>query len=108
MARTVGDVALFLSAIAGPDSRSPISIEQPGSTFAAPLERDFSGVRIAYVPNLDGLPVDPRVASIIESSVSVFKSLGCTIEQATPDFSNADKVFKTLRAWGTATAGGSF
>ncbi|MCH8219665.1 MAG: amidase [Planctomycetes bacterium] len=107
MARTVGDVALFLSAIAGPDSRSPISIEQPGSTFAAPLERDFSGVRIAYVPNLDGLPVDPRVASIIESSVSVFKSLGCTIEQATPDFSNADKVFKTLRAWGTAFARGA-
>ena len=107
MARTVGDVALFLSAIAGPDSRSPISIEEPGSTFAAPLERDFSGVRIAYVPNLDGLPVDPRVASIIESSVSVFKSLGCTIEQTAPDFSNADKVFKTLRAWGTAFARGA-
>ena len=33
MARTVGDVALFLSAIAGPDNRSPISIEQPGAIF---------------------------------------------------------------------------
>ena len=103
MARTVEDIALFLSAIAGPDSRSPISIEQPGATFAAPLERDFSGVRIAYVPDLDGLPVDSRVASIIETSVGVLESLGCIVEQATPNFSNADEVFKTLRAWRTAS-----
>ena len=107
MARTVGDVALFLSAIAGPDSRSPISIEQPGLIFAAPLERNFSNVRIAYVPDLDGLPVDPRVASRIESSVSVLESLGCIVEQTTPDFVNADEVFKTLRAWGTASARGA-
>ena len=103
MARTVGDVALFLSAIAGPDSRSPISIEQPGVTFAAPLERDFSGVRIAYVPDLGGLPVDVRVASIIQTSVGVLESLGCIVDQASPDFSNVDEVFKTLRAWGSAS-----
>ena len=103
MARTVSDVALFLSAIAGPDRRSPISIEQSGSIFAAPLQRDFSGVRISYVPDLDGLPVDGRVASIIESSVGVLESLGCIVEEATPDFSNADELFKILRAWGTAS-----
>ena len=103
MARTVGDIALFLSAIAGPDNRSPISIEQPGTIFARPLERDFSGVRIAYVPDLDGLPVDPRVASVIGSSVGILESLGCVVDEATPDFSNVDQVFKTLRAWGTAS-----
>ena len=41
MARTVADVALLLSAIAGPDPRSPIALDDPGSVFAAPLERDF-------------------------------------------------------------------
>jgi len=96
-------LALFLSAIAGPDDRSPISIEQPGGIFAEPLERDFSGVRIAYVPNLGGLPVDSRVASIIGSSVGILESLGCVVDEATPDFSHADEVFKTLRAWGTAS-----
>src|SRR5215831_17486725 len=48
MARTVGDVALMLRAIAGPDPRSPISIDDPGRVFAAPLDRDFSGVRVAW------------------------------------------------------------
>jgi amidase len=103
MARTVGDLALHLSAIAGPDNRSPISIEQPGVAFAAPLERDFSGVRIAYMPDLDGLPVDSRVALIIKNCVGVLESLGCVVDEAAPDFSNADEVFKTLRSWGTAS-----
>ena len=103
MARTVGDLALHLSAISGPDDRSPISIEQSGQTFAGPLERDFSGVRIAYVPDLGGLPVDPKVASVIGSSVGILESLGSIVDEAAPDFSYADEVFKTLRAWGSAS-----
>ena len=93
MARTVGDVALFLSAIAGPDNRSPISIEQPGAIFGEALKRDFSDVRIAYVPDLDGLPIDPRVSSVVNSSVNLLESLGCIVDQATPDFRDADEVF---------------
>jgi amidase len=103
MARTVGDLALHLSAIAGPDNRSPISIDQPGAAFAAPLERDFSGIRVAYMPDLNGLPVDPRVASVIRAGVGVLESLGCCVEETAPDFSDADEVFKTLRAWATAS-----
>ena len=52
MARTVGDAALMLSAIAGPDRRSPISIAEPGNRFAAPLGRDFKECRIAWSPTL--------------------------------------------------------
>src|SRR5258706_6345740 len=37
MARTVADVALLLSAIAGPDPRSPIAITEPSTRFAQPL-----------------------------------------------------------------------
>lgn len=102
MARTVKDVALFLSVIAGPDNRSPISIEQPGSIYSDSLDRDFPGVRVAYVPDLGGLPVDPRVSSIISSSVNLLESLGCIVDQVTPDFSDVDQIFKTLRSWGTA------
>src|SRR5580765_813462 len=46
MARTVADVALLLSAIAGPDPRSPIAQQEAGARFALPLGRGFDGVRV--------------------------------------------------------------
>src|SRR6266481_1729629 len=56
MARTVEDVALFLSAIAGPDPRAPLSIHEAGSRFAEPLGRDCAGVRIAWCRDFASLP----------------------------------------------------
>jgi amidase len=52
MARTVRDVALMLSAIAGPDPRSPVALPEPGSAFSRALERDLDGVRIAWSRDL--------------------------------------------------------
>lgn len=99
MARTVEDAALMLSAIAGPDDRSPIAITQPGSLFAQSLERDFKGARIAWSQDFGELPVDPAVTSAIDSQRSVFETLGCKITDAAPDFSDADETFKAWRAW---------
>lgn len=44
MGRTVRDVALQLSAIAGPDSRVPSALPVSGDVFRADLNRDFRGV----------------------------------------------------------------
>ena len=99
MARTVGDVALMLSAIAGPDPRSPIAITEPGSLFSRSLDRDFCGTRIAWIRDLGGLPVDPRVTAAIGKQRSTFESLGCLVEDDEPDFSDADEIFKVWRAW---------
>jgi amidase len=99
MARTVQDAALMLSTIAGPDPRSPIAISEPGSPFCRPLERDFKGVRVAWSRDLGELPVDPRVTAVIDEQRHAFESLGCTVEDGEPDFSNADEIFKIWRAW---------
>ncbi len=99
MARTVQDLALMLSAIAGPDPRSPISINEPGSIFTRPLERDFKGVRIAWSKNLGILPVDKRVTQALESQRHVLEDVGCIVEEGQPDFSDADEIFKVWRAW---------
>ncbi|MDA0282383.1 MAG: amidase [Planctomycetota bacterium] len=99
MARTVEDTALMLSAIAGPDSRSPISITQPGSMFRHSLDRDFKGVRIAWSQDFGDLPVDPAVTTAIDSQRSTFEAIGCEIADAVPDFSDADATFKAWRAW---------
>jgi amidase len=98
MARRAADVALMLSAIAGPDARSPISIDEPGGRFAEPLDRDFKGVRIAWWKNLGGVPVDPRVREAVNAQRAAFESLGCLVEEAEPDFADFDAVFKTVRA----------
>jgi amidase len=97
MARTVADVAFFLSVLAGPDPRSPISINDPGSIFAQPLERDFKGTRIAWAKL--GLSFESEVIQAVDSTRSIFKSLGCIVEDAEPDLSEADEIFKAWRAW---------
>jgi amidase len=99
MARTVQDLALQLAAIAGPDPRAPISITEPGSVFARPLERDFKGVRLAWSRDLGGLPVHPAVTAVLEAQRHVFEDLGLVVEEAQPDFAGADEVFKVLRAY---------
>jgi amidase len=99
MARTVQDAALLLSAMAGPDPRAPISIAEPGDGFRAPLERDFTGVRIAWSPTLGGLPIDRRIAAVIASQRSTFAALGCIVEDAEPDFGDAREIFQVWRAW---------
>ena len=61
MGRSVEDAALLLSAIAGPDPRVPISLPEPGATFAPPLDGDVAGTRVAFAPAGDGaMPFDPR------------------------------------------------
>ena len=99
MARTVQDVALLLSVLAGPDPRAPQALNEPGSLFRQDLERSFGGVRIAWSQTLGGLPFDPRVSAALESQRAVFEGLGCIVEEATPDFRHADEIFRVWRAW---------
>lgn len=99
MARTVQDVALTMSAIAGPDARSPISLQEPGMSFARSLARNFKGARIAWSRDLGGLPFEPEVSEITEKQRRIFTELGCTVEDATPDLRDADEVFAVMRAW---------
>lgn len=105
MARTVQDTALMLSAIAGPDARCPIALTDDGESFNPlihSLECDFSGVRIAWSSDMGGLPVDPRIVSVIESQRGTFGELGCDIDDACPDFSGANEAFMVSRAAGMA------
>jgi amidase len=100
MAREVADAALLLSVLAGPDPRSPIALETPGPAFAVDLERDLTGLRVAWAPRLDGsMPFEPEVVAALEPAVKVFTELGCVVEEACPDLSGADEAFRVLRAW---------
>jgi amidase len=106
LGRSVADLALVLSTIAGPDARSPLSIDESGERFARPLGRSFKGVRVAWFKDLGGAPFDPRVRTVVDGHRKTFESLGCIVEQAEPDFAPAEIAFRTLRAWNSANTYG--
>ena len=99
MARTVEDTTLLLSVIAGPDSRVPNSISEPGNLFSQSLEKDFKGTKIAWSNNLGGLPIDPVVNTVLNSQKASLENLGCRVIEDEPDFKNADRAFKIWRGW---------
>ena len=97
MGRTVGDVALLLSVLAGPDARAPQSIGGDGAIFREPLDTDVRGTRVAWSPTLGGLPVDRGVRNVVAAQRTVFEQLGCRVEDDEPNFSDADEIFVVLR-----------
>jgi amidase len=99
VARNVKDCALFLSALAGSDDRVPISLEQPRGQFMQRLEgRNFKGVRVAMFRDM-GLPWEPEVKEAIRAQSKVFESIGCVVEEAEPDYRDANECFLAWRHW---------
>lgn len=102
LARTVADVAYLLSAMAGADPRDPGAYPSDPALFAGPLDRRFAGVRVAWCPDLGGLPLDPRVRDVLAAQRRTIESLGCVVEDVAPDLTGADDVFLTIRQFRTA------
>jgi amidase len=99
MARTVADVALTLSTIAGPDDRAPLSYEVDTRQFTRAVRApSVKGWRIAWTPDLHGLiPVDAEVARVAHDALRVLRSLGARIEAACPDFSEVNHIVPATR-----------
>lgn len=104
MARSVSDTAFLLSAIAGSDPRDPWSYPCDPVRFSGELGREFDGVRVAWCPDLGGLPLDRRVRAVLEAQRATFEDLGCQVEEASPDLRGAEEIFLTLRFWQSSNA----
>ena len=71
---------------AGYDPRAPLSLGGDAVDFAAPLRRDFSGARIAWLGDLGGyLPMEAGVLASARRAGD-FEALGCTSRRSQPDF----------------------
>ncbi|TKV57882.1 amidase [Nakamurella flava] len=100
MARNVGDLALLLSVMAGPDPRAPQALGDPGSTFASAQPVSLAGRRVAVSVDLGGaFAVDHEVAAAVQSSAAALTGAGATVTAEHPALDEADEVFRTLRAW---------
>jgi amidase len=100
LARNVGDLALLLSVVAGPDPRVPTALADPGIVFAPPVTGSLTGLRVAVSTDLGGvLEVDSEVAEVVEGSRAVLEQAGADVTDAHPSLAEADDTFRTLRAW---------
>jgi amidase len=86
MGRDCGDVGLLLAVMAGLE-RVP------------ELDRDFKGTRVAWVGDVEGMPFEPVVREVVNRARVRFEELGCVVEDAAPDFADADAAFRVLRAY---------
>lgn len=78
--RTVADAALVMTALQGYDARDPYSLRDEVD-FLGALKRDIAGLRIAYSPDFDIYPVDPRVAATVKAAVEAFADAGAIVEE---------------------------
>ncbi|MEV0419775.1 amidase [Streptosporangium canum] len=99
MARTVEDLALLMSVVAGFDAASPLAVAGSGAVFTEPLELDLTGLRVAWSPDLGGLPVDVETAKVTAQAPAVLAGLGARVERVELDLSDAEDAFRTYRAW---------
>ncbi|RKS06822.1 aspartyl-tRNA(Asn)/glutamyl-tRNA(Gln) amidotransferase subunit A [Nocardiopsis sp. Huas11] len=109
MARTVGDTALMLEVITGPDPRdwAALPTPEPGlgdvrhRTDAEELVR---GMRVAFSPTLNGIDVHPEVARAVAEAVAVFEELGARVEEVDPGLPESRDEFHVLWFSGAAKA----
>jgi amidase len=106
LARSVGDAALLLRAMAGPDPRAPLSLDEPPDALVLGPDVDPRGARIAWSRNLGDLPVEPEVTAVLEHARAALEAMGCVVEDVEPDLTAADEAFEVLRAVGYAHAFG--
>jgi aspartyl-tRNA(Asn)/glutamyl-tRNA(Gln) amidotransferase subunit A len=78
LAASVGDVAVLLGAIAGPDPDDPACLPDPVSRYVPAPPDDLRGVRLGYMD--DSLPgVQPDVAQALHDAREAFARLGAEL-----------------------------
>ena len=80
LSRTVRDSAILLQALSGYDPRDTGSLRDPVPDFIAALDRDISGLKIAWSLDYGYAGVDPEVGEVTASAAKVFEELGCTVD----------------------------
>lgn len=80
IARSVADVALALSAIAGYDPRDPFSLEG-NEDFLSATRLSIKGWRIAYTPDFGVFPVEPRIKALVYEAARSLADAGAIVEE---------------------------
>jgi amidase len=100
MARTAGDVALMLQAVAGRDPGAPLSQSVHGRDFAAAVrEAEPRGLRVAYCSDLAGIGIDREVERVCRDAALALQGAGAEVEEVQLDFAYGRPAFLALRGY---------
>ena len=84
IARDVRDAALLLTATAGYDPRDGRSRRVRVADYTRGLRGSIAGLRVAWSADLGYGVTDPGVLEATATAAQAFASLGCEVEEATP------------------------
>jgi aspartyl-tRNA(Asn)/glutamyl-tRNA(Gln) amidotransferase subunit A len=88
IARTVEDVALLFTAVAGHDRRDPFSVAGPVPDVLSACNASVAGMRIAWSRTLGYARPDPGVVALCEAAALRFEEIGCIVEEVDQVFKN--------------------
>jgi amidase len=100
MTRTVRDTAAMMAAMSGPDPRDPTSVAEPGESLLLPeTPASLPGLRIAWSPDLGGIPLQKSVRAACERAVARLSRLGWRVDAAHPDMDGVTDLWNKVRAF---------
>src|SRR3546814_8496782 len=86
-------MALMLQVMAHPDRRDWTAVPHPPENFLDALHGDVAGLRIGFAATIEGVPVDPEVAALVERAAAAFEELGARVEPVVPPIEKVGDVF---------------
>lgn len=105
MARTVADVALMLSVMAGDDTRDPLAYTLPNEPVRSRRERwapvtpgVLGNLRVAATEDFGFAPTEAHIRRVFRDRVARLSALFADCRFAAPDCAGADQAFAVLRA----------
>lgn len=100
MARTVTDLALLTSVMAGGEDYDPLSYPNDATALRILDDIDLSSLRVAISEDLGGAPVDDGIRRVFRETLAHYQNVFTFIEERDPDFKTANDVFWILRGVG--------
>jgi amidase len=101
MARSMADLALMLSVIAGPLAVSPLSVSVAGRDFCAATDpARAKKLRVGWCADPVGLGIDAEIATCGANIAKALKEAGAVVDEVTLDLAAAKSIFFALRAFG--------
>ncbi len=94
LARSLEDLRLGLSLVAGPDG---CDFDVPPVPLDTPSNKPLAARRFAFADAWPGLPVASEVRAVLAQTVRGLEAAGCRVEKVTPPGFNPDEV---LFIWG--------